>query len=179
MAKVPAAAQRVHIDHLLTREGADSMRLIGSVLFCHLMLEQVLYELLAHAAAQDGQSITAPENIVFADKVRRGRTSLISVEGTRQPILTDEMADGLLALNNLRISLAHTYGASPAFEAVHGIASAFEKAGVDFTDDMASGPDRARECGYDATTLVEETTRHVFLHLAAILFVAGGPDFAA
>ncbi|MEW6538889.1 MAG: hypothetical protein AB1448_09930 [Pseudomonadota bacterium] len=178
MAKVPAAARRVQIEHLLTVEGAEAMRLIGSVLFCHLMLEQILYELLAHAASQSGSPITAPENIVFADKVRRGQSTQILVNQKPRPILAAEMADALLALNNLRVSLAHTYGASPSFESVHAVAAAFEAAGVDFTDDMASGPARAREYGYEATGLVEEATKHAFFDLALLLLEAGGPDLS-
>lgn len=176
MPKAPAATRRAHITHLLTVEGGETMRLIGSVLFCHLLIEQVLYELLAHAARQAGTPLAPAETLTFADKIRRGRTTDLVVAGDARPILSETLADALLELNRLRVSLAHTYGASPTLEEIHDVVAALEVAGVDFTDDMAASPARARAYGYDGVGLILEATKHTFFDLAWRLAEAGGPS---
>lgn len=161
---------------LLDKSMPEHALYIGTVLFCHLIVEQILYDLLAHAHAQCSKPLTASENLSFSKKVDRCTRTLILIDGDSRPILSPELAAALLMLNDLRNSMAHTYKIIPSYEEIHRVVRALGAAGVDFTDDFDATPTVARSYGYDELGMLEEAVKHLFFDLGWVLLEAGGPD---
>ena len=149
---------------------------IGTILFCHLIVEQVLYELLAHAHAQRSEPLTASEKLSFAQKIDRCTRTYIAVDGRSRPILSPKLAAALRMLNDLRNKMAHTYKVIPSYEQVHSIVRALGDAGIDFTDNFDATPVVAGSYGYDELGMLEESVKHLLLDLGFVLLEAGGPN---
>ncbi|SOB92802.1 hypothetical protein [Thalassospira xiamenensis] len=167
---------RATIFDLLDDSHSENIEWIGTLLFSHLMIEQILEELLIHAFSQNGQAIGASKLKGFANKTILAEATSISVDGRMQAILSPSLAAALRKFNQLRNTLAHTYGVIPSTQELHDIVASFEKAGVDFSDHMASSIESAEELGYDAQTMLHECTKNVFFHLGFLLAEAGGPN---
>lgn len=164
---------KVTVDNLLRPSMREHVRYIGTVLFCHLLVEQLLYELLAGSNAQRGFPVAPLEKITFAKLVDRcERETIRTADGTRT-IITPNLADALRALNALRVSMAHTIEFVPSYEAVHEVVRSLGAAGVEFTDGMDASPGTAREYGYDELGMLEEATKHLMFDLEHTLAETG------
>lgn len=161
---------------LLDDSRSENMEWIGFILFCHLMIEQLLLELITHACSQKGQPLGDKAVDTFFKKVGMAETTIIQVAGAATPIIDASMADALRLFNKLRNRLAHTYGVVPTAHDIHNVVHAFGEAGVDFTDNFADSLDAAVELGYDPQGMLHEAVKHVFLDLGLLLLEAGGPD---
>jgi hypothetical protein len=150
----------------------------GIVLFCHLMIERALEELLARAGEQRGEDWRAEfADLRFHRKVGacEARTILIGSEWT--PIISPALAKALRSLNDLRNRIAHEYKTPLSYDEVHTYVAALEAARVDFTDHFASSTQAARELGYDDIfSLMHESTKHLFFELGFTLEAAGGEN---
>lgn len=167
---------KITIDDLMMPIMNEHVRYIGTVLYCHLLVEQFLYELLDHACRQSNTPLAPFGKITFAKLVDRCEREPIRIKGAAKPIISADLGDALRKLNNLRISMAHTINFEPSYKAMHDIAHDLGKAGVDFTDDMDTSEEIAREYGYDELGLLEEAVKHLLFDLGFMLAEAGGRD---
>lgn len=153
----------------------------GILLFCHLMIERLLEELLWCAGKQVGEDWEKElRDTSFHRKLGACENRVISIDGEAYPIISGELRDALDYLNELRNRTAHDYNRPLTFEEVHYYVALLGQAGIDFTDDFASDPATARELGYvDPFGLLHEATKHVFIDLGYDLERAGGPDLVA
>ena len=175
-AKAPVA-----VFDLLDLELDELTRDFGIVLFCHLMIERALEELLARAGEQRGEDWRAEfADLKFHRKVGACEARTIQVGGVWEPIISPELAAALRTLNELRNRISHEYKTPLTFDDVHGYTAALEAAGVDFTDGFAASPRAARELGYeDIFGLMHEATKHLFFELGLTLERAGGDNMIA
>jgi hypothetical protein len=150
----------------------------GMLLFSHLMVERVLEEILAHAGRQHGEDWEKElEGTSFFRKVGACKHRTIEVDCRWEQIVSNELGDALLFLNDLRNRIAHRYNEPLSYAEVHEFARRLEAAGVEFTDHLASSEDAARDLGYDAIfPLLHESTKHLVFELGFKLQEAGGPD---
>ena len=175
-AKAPVA-----VFDLLELDLDDLTRDFGIVLFCHLMIERALEELLARAGEQHGEDWRAEfADLKFHRKVGACEARMIQVAGDLRPIISRELAAALRTLNDLRNRISHEYKTPLTFEEVHAYVAALAAAGVDFTDDFAGSPHAARDLGYvDIFGLMHEATKHLFFELGFTLEEAGDDNLIA
>ncbi len=164
------------IQDLLAAGTDENRECIGRVLFCHLLIEQMLYEILTYSCSASGVVLPPRQKMTFATKVSKCRTNTLMIDGEQRAILSAPLAEAILELNSLRNSLAHEYNFVPDSEIVHGILKSLNKAGVDFTDNLADSLEVAHSLGYDKLAMIEEATKHLFFELAFVLREAGGAD---
>jgi signal transduction histidine kinase len=166
---------------LLELDLGQLTRDFGIVLFCHLMIERALEELLARAGEQLGEDWRAEfADLKFHRKVGACEARMIQVGGHLRPIISRELAAALRTLNDLRNRISHEYKTPLTFEDVHAYVAALEAAGVDFTDHFATSPQAARGLGYEGIFgLMHEATKHLFSELGFILDEAGGDNLIA
>ena len=153
----------------------------GILLFCHLMIERLLEELLWCAGKQVGEDWEKELiGTSFHRKLGACQHRKISFEGQSTPIISGELRDALDYLNDLRNRTAHDYNRPLTFEEVHYYVALLGRAGVDFTDHIDADGATARELGYtDPFALLHEATKHLFSDLGYVLERAGGPDLVA
>lgn len=170
--------ENVAIFDLLELDLERLTRDFGIVLFCHLMIERALEELLARAGEQHGKDWRAEfADLKFHRKVGACEARTIQTGTDWKPILSPEAATALRSLNDLRNRIAHEYKTPLTYDEVHAYVAALERARVDFTDDFATSPQAARELGYeDIFGLMQEATKHLFFELGYLLQEAGGKD---
>lgn len=164
---------KVTIDNLLRPGMREHVRYIGTVLYCHLLVEQLLYELLQGSNAQRGLPLAPLEKITFAKLVDRCEREPIRTADGSRPIITTGLADALRKLNALRISMAHSIEFVPSYEAVHEVVRSLGAAGVEFTDGIDGSPETARDYGYDELGMLEEATKHLMFDLEYTLAETG------
>jgi hypothetical protein len=154
---------------------------IGMLLFCHLMVERMMEELLAHAGRQRGEDWEAElSDTSFFRKVGACRHRTIEAGGQQQPIISGNLADALLMLNDLRNRTAHRYNEPLTYSEVHAYVARLEAAQVEFTDHFASSEAAARSLGYhEISALLHESTKHLVFELGFTLDKAGGPNLIA
>lgn len=171
--KVPVA-----VFDLLELNLENLARDFGIVLFCHLMVERALEELLARAGEQHGQDWRREfADLTFHRKVSACEARTIRMGLDWQPIISNELASALRMLNDLRNRIAHEYKTPLNFDEVHTYVATLEAARVDFTDNFAASPDDARRLGYDDIfRLMHESTKHLFMELGHTLAEADGAD---
>lgn len=148
----------------------------GILLFCHLMVERALEELLAHAGEQHGEDWrTEFADLRFHRKVGACEARTIRVGADWRPIISSELAEALRTLNDLRNRIAHEYRTPLTYDEVHAYVVKLEAAQVDFTDHLANSPQAAQDLGYeDIFSLMHESTKHLFFELGITLDEAGG-----
>lgn len=171
----------VAVFDLLELDLDELTRNFGIVLFCHLMIERALEELLARAGEQCGEDWRAEfADLKFHRKVGACEARTIQVDGNPRQIISRELAEALRTLNGLRNRISHEYKTPLTFEEVHAYVAALEAAGVDFSDDFAASPHMARELGYEGVFgLMHEATKHLFFELGFTLEGAGGDNLIA
>lgn len=176
-----SAKASVAVFDLLELDLDELTRDFGIVLFCHMMIERALEELLARAGEQQGEDWRAEfTDLKFHRKVGACEARTIQVDGHPRPIISRALAAALRTLNDLRNRIAHEYKTPLTFEEVHAYVAALEAASVDFTDDFAASPQSARELGYeDIFGLMHEATKHLFFELGFTLHRAGGDNLIA
>lgn len=150
----------------------------GMLLFCHLMVERLLEELLWCAGEQVGGDWKKElAETSFHRKLGACQNRVICCDGEMVPIISSELRDALDYLNELRNRTAHDYNRPLTFEEVHYYVALLGQAGIDFTDHFDADPTSARGLGYtDPFSLLHEATKHLFSDLGFLLLKAGGPD---
>ena len=151
------------------------------LLFCHVMIERLLEELLWCAGKQAGSDWKKElAETSFYRKLGACQNRVISFDGETVPIISSELRDALDYLNELRTRTAHDYNRPLTFEEVHYYVALLGQAGIEFTDHLDTDPATARELGYtDPFSLLHEATKHLFSDLGFVLSRAGGPDLVA
>lgn len=180
-AAMKKASKPVAIFDLLEFDLESMSQEFGILLFCHLMIERALEELLWHAGIQKGEDWQSElSKKSFYRKVGACQHRTIRVSGKEQKIISDELADALLYLNELRNRSAHHYNEPLSFKEVHFFVGMLAQAKIDFTDDIAASPRQAVELGYSGIfSLFHESTKHLFFELGFLLEEAGGPNLVS
>ncbi|HZF42992.1 MAG TPA: hypothetical protein VEZ48_06250 [Sphingomonadaceae bacterium] len=175
---LPTPKASVSVFDLLEPDLERLTRDFGILLFCHLMIEHALEELLARAGEQRGEDWRAEfADLKFHRKIGACEARTIQIGADWQPIISPQLANALRCLNDLRNRIAHEYKTPLSYEEVHAYVAALEAAHVDFTDHFASSANAARGLGYgDIFGLMHESTKHLFFELGFTLEEAGGPN---
>lgn len=94
------------VDGSLERHG----EYIGTILFLHLVMQQVLYEYLIFAWGRAGCTVVPYDRLSFFQKTNACAELTIPIDGTEQTILWPALKDAILRFNRLRNLTAHQSG---------------------------------------------------------------------